>query len=489
MLEDMRISSLRKHIQDRNFSVEELVVTVLEQVKAHESQLNAFITVVSEQALIQAKKVDRSIARGENISPLAGIPFTLKDNICTDDTRTTCASRMLENYVSPFNAVVQERLQQAGAILIGKTNLDEFALGTTTGTSYFGETSNPWNTNNIPGGSSGGTAASVAARQTAFGIGSDTGGSVRLPAAYCGTVGIKPTYGLIPTLGLIECAPSLEHLGVFSLDVASCASVLEIIGGASSDDPLSAEIKPPVCPLDAEESLSGLRIGVPTEYWPDHMDPGIKNTYEQNLQRLSALGAELEKISLPHTQYASAAYFVISAGEAFSNLSNFDGIRFGFRADAEHLQALYRRSRSEGFGEKVQQQLIFGAMVLGAQNYEELFVKAKKIRTLVIRDFDKAFQKIDLLVSPTAISTAPSKDKCAREDGLKLRLQDSNLLPANLAGIPALSIPVGQSSGLPLGLQFMGAPFSEARLLQAAYRLENEIAFWGKKPPIIETEG
>ncbi|MDP3045588.1 MAG: Asp-tRNA(Asn)/Glu-tRNA(Gln) amidotransferase subunit GatA [Bacillota bacterium] len=469
MLNDARIGRLHELLESRQISAEELITAVLERISTLETTLNAFITITPEQALADAQAVDASIARGEAIGPLAGIPVALKDNICTEGVRTTCGSRMLEHYVPPFSAVAYERLRQAGAVLVGKSNMDEFATGTTNKNSFFGATANPWSPDHIPGGSSGASAASVAARQVCLSIGSDAGGSVRVPAAHCGVVGLKPTYGLIPTDGLAECAPSLEHLGPLTLDVTGCALALQVLtAGEDYTAYLGRDIR-------------GLRIGIPQEYL-EQADPQVRSLFDSAVQMLTGLGAEVEETSLPHTQSAPASYFTISAAEAFSNLSNFDGVRFGHRAEARHLHEMYRKTRTEGFGPDLRRRLIFGTLALSADHYEEYYLNAQKIRTLVCRDFDQAFSKFDLLLTPTVPTPPPAAS--LGQDELEMRLQGRYAMPANLAGIPALSLPIGFAGELPVGLQLLAPSLGEGTLLSAAYALEQLVGFYRHAPKI-----
>lgn len=469
MLKDTRIGRLRELLINREMKAEELIADILDRVNTLETTLNAFITITPEQALADARAIDAQIARGDDIGPLAGIPYALKDNICTEEIRTTCASRMLENYVPPSSALVHSRLREAGAILIGKSNMDEFAMGTTGKSSYFGPTLNPWNLERIPGGSSGASAASVAARQVCLSIGSDAGGSLRVPASYCGVVGLKPTYGLVPTDGLVECAPSLEHLGPLTLDVTGCALALQVLTAGEDYT------------RDLGKDIRGLRIGIPAELL-DGTDPEVRATFDKAVSLLTDLGAVVEETTLPHAPQASAAYFVISSAEAFSNLSNFDGVRFGHRAEAKHLQEMYRKTRYAGFGPDVRRRLIFGTLALSAGHYEEYYVRAQQVRTLVIRDFEEAFAQYDILVSPTA-PTLPLPAS-AGEDNLEMRLQGKFAIPANLAGLPALSLPVGSAGELPVGMQLIGPSRSEGRLLQAAHALEQQTGFYRTAPKI-----
>lgn len=488
MLNDARIGRLRELLMAREFSAEELTNAVLDRVDALQESLNTFITVTPDVALADARAVDQKITVGEDPGPLAGIPVALKDNICTAGVRTTCASRMLEFFVPTFSAVAYERLRRAGAVLIGKLNMDEFGLGTTNRNSHFGPTPNPWDDTRLAGGSSGAAAVAVVTRQVCLALGSDIGGSVRLPAAYCGVVGLKPTYGLVPTHGLVECAPSLEHLGPLTVDVTGCAAALSVLAGSDPADPLTTGAAGEDYTAHLGRDIRGLAVGVPREYLSPDMDPEVRALFEKSLARLVDLGARVEETSLPHTACAAAAYFVISSAEAFSNLSNFDGVRFGHRAEARHLHEMYRRTRREGFSTEIRRRQVFGTLVLSTDHFEEFFVKAQKVRTLVRQDFDAAFAKFDLLAAPTA-PTPPPPWADAELDGLAARLQDAALLPANLAGLPALSLPMGFAARLPAGLHLVGPAFGEGVLLRAAHALEQDISFYRHIPPIVRTEG
>lgn len=469
MLNDARIGRLHELLISREITAEELITAVLDRVNTLETTLNAFITITPDQALADARAIDAQVARGDQIGPLAGIPIALKDNISTEGLRTTCASRMLEGYVPPFSALVYSRLRNAGAILIGKSNMDEFAMGTTGKSSYFGATPNPWDLERIPGGSSGACAASVSARQVCLGIGSDAGGSLRLPASYCGVVALKPTYGLVPTHGLAECAPSLEHLGPLTLDVTGCALAMQILTDGKDYSRYLGE------------DIRGLKIGIPVELL-NGAEPEVRAEFDKAVRMLSDLGGVVEETTLPHSPQAPAGYFIISAAEAFSNLSNFDGVRFGYRTEAGNLQEMYRKTRCEGFGPDVRRRLVFGTLALSAGHYEEFYIRAQQVRTLVIQDFSQAFAKYDVLVCPTAPSIPPLAS--AGEDNLQMRIQENHTIPANLAGVPALSLPIGLVQGLPVGMQLIGPSLAEGALLQVAYALEQQIGFYRHAPKI-----
>ena len=474
LLKDLRASSLQKQLRAREIKAEEIAGAVLSRVSELDGQLNAYITVTGEAALKQARDVDRAIARGEDMPPLAGLPMGIKDNICTAGVSTTCGSLMLKNYTPHFSATVVERLSQAGAILTGKTNLDEFGLGNTNKNSYFGATRNPRNPSYMPGGSSGGSAAAVAAGYVTFALGTDAGGSVRQPAAYCGVVGLKPTYGLVSGYGVIDFAPSLDHVGPLTLDVTDCALVLQTMAGQDPLHTMTAGADVANYASFLGRDIRGLKIGLPKEYFGPEILPGVKNLVLAAVGKLEELGAHIEETSIPHAPYAPAAYLVISTAEAYSTLSNYDGVRFGYRAEGADLHNMYRRTRYEAFGPDLRQKLIFGALALSAENYEAYFVQAQRIRTLVKKELEESFRRFDLLITPTTPDPAPALDAEARLTNM--RKQDMCLPAANLAGVPAISIPCGTLDKLPVGLQIIAAPYAEGVLLQAAYALEQQLA-------------
>lgn len=481
LLIDLRATSLQKQLKAREIKAEEVADAVLSRVGELDGQLNAYITVTGEAALKQARELDQAIARGEDIPTLAGIPMGVKDNICTAGIRTTCGSLMLHNYTPHFSATAVERLNQAGAILTGKTNLDEFGLGNTNKTSYFGVTRNPLDPSRMPGGSSGGSAAAVAAGYATFALGTDAGGSVRQPAAYCGVVGLKPTYGLVSGYGVIDFAPSLDHIGSMTLDVTDCALVLQTMAGRDPLHPMTEGADVANYASFLGKDIRGLRIGLPREYFGPEISPGVKDLVLAAVNKMEDMGAKIEEMSIPHAPYAPAAYLVISTAEAYSSLSNYDGVRFGYRAEGQDLHNMYRRTRYEAFGPDLRQKLIFGALALSAGNYEEYFVHAQRIRTLVKRELEESLRQFDLLITPTTPDPAPSLDD---DDGLVMRKQDMCVLPANLAGLPAISIPCGTIDNLPVGLQIMATPYAEGMLLQAAYALEQQLTAAQARPQL-----
>lgn len=472
LLQDLRATSLLKQLKAREIKAEEITSAVLSRISEVNKQLNAYITVTGEVALTQAREVDKALARGEDLPPLAGVPMAIKDNICTAGVRTTCGSLMLENYTPDFNATVLERLNQAGAVMTGKTNLDEFGMGNTNATSHFGVTHNPLDQSRMPGGSSGGSAAAVAAGAATFALGTDTGGSIRQPAAYCGLVGLKPTYGLVSGYGVIDFAPSMDHLGPLTLDVGDCALVLQAIAGRDPLHPMTQGSEVPDYSAFLGRDIRGLKIGLPREYFGPEISAGVKSQVMAAVGKLEALGAKVEETSIPYATFAPATYLVISSAEAFSNLSNFDGVRFGYRAEGQDLHNMYRRTRYEAFGPDLRQRLTFGALALGANHYEDYFVQAQKIRTLIKGAVEESLGRFDLLITPTTPDPAPALE---HHDSLVMRKQDMCLPLANLSGLPAITIPCGSVDNLPVGLQIMAAPYAEGLLLQAAYALEQQL--------------
>lgn len=458
----------------------EITRAVLNKIQAEEPAINAFISVEAEQALKQAGEVDRRRASGEKLGPLAGIPLAIKDVICIKGGRTTCGSRILENFVAPYDATVVEKVRQADVVLIGKTNMDEFAMGSSTENSHFGPTRNPHNTEHVPGGSSGGSAAAVAAHETIVALGSDTGGSVRQPAGYCGVIGFKPTYGLISRYGLIAYASSLDQIGPVTKDVEDLALLLQVIAGYDPRDSTSVDTPVPDYTACLEQDIKGLKVGLAKEHFGAGLDQEIHQAIAQAAEALCKAGAEQVDISLPvagHPEYCIGAYYLIAMGEASANLSRYDGVRYGYRTDeVVDLQELYRKTRSQGFGTEVKRRIMLGTYALSAGYYDAYYLKAQKVRTLIRQDFDRAFEKCDVLLAPVAPTTAFRLGENL-EDPLQMYLNDIYTVSVNLAGIPGISFPFATAgNGLPIGIQLLGAPFQEEILLRTAYALEQSIA-------------
>jgi aspartyl-tRNA(Asn)/glutamyl-tRNA(Gln) amidotransferase subunit A len=463
---------LHRLLTKKEVSARELAEAFLSRLEAVEERVKAFVTVTRELALAQAEAVDKKLSRGEEIGPLEGIPAALKDNLCTRGLRTTCSSRMLAEWVPPYSATVVERLQQAGLVLVGKTNMDEFAMGSSTENSAFFPTRNPWDLERVPGGSSGGSAAAVAAGQAVYALGSDTGGSIRQPAAFCGVVGLKPTYGRVSRYGLVAFASSLDQIGPLTRDVTDCALVLAAIAGHDPRDSTSAPVEVPDYAAGLGDGrLEGLKIGVPREYFGPGIEPGVKEAVEGALRRLEEAGARCEETSLPHTTYALPAYYLVAPAEASSNLARYDGVQYGFRSPADNVVDMYRRTRRLGFGPEVKRRIMLGTYALSAGYYDAYYLKALKVRRLIKEDFDRAFARYDVLITPTAPTVAFRLGEKVG-DPLAMYLSDLCTIPVNMAGLPGLSVPCGLVNGLPVGLQIIGPPFSEGLLLKVGYAVE-----------------
>ena len=460
----------------------ELTKACLERIDGIDSKLQAFITVTEAEALAQAAEVDRKLAAGERLGPLAGIPMALKDNMCTDGVRTTCGSKILANFVPPYDATVTQRLREAGAVLIGKLNMDEFAMGSSTENSAFFQTRNPWDLERVPGGSSGGAVASVAADEVVFALGSDTGGSIRQPASFCGVVGMKPTYGAVSRYGLVAYASSLDQIGPVTKNVRDNALVMNAIAGHDPQDSTSVAYSKPDYTQFLVNDIKGLKIGVPREYFAQGLEPETEKVIRQAIQTLQDLGASIDECSMPHTEYAMPAYYLIAPAEASSNLARYDGVRYGYRAaEAEDIISMFKKTRAEGFGAEVKRRIMLGTYALSSGYYDAYYLKAQKVRTLIKQDFDQALAKFDLLLSPTA-PTPAFKVGEKSSDPLTMYLSDVCTVPINLAGIPALSIPAGFVGGLPVGLQLMGKYFDEGTLYRVAYTFEQNTEFHKAKP-------
>jgi len=481
------LRATQRAIATGEISSAEVTRACLGRIEALDPELGAFLTVDAEGALSAALAVDAARAAGAALGPLAGVPLALKDNLSTRGLRTTCGSRMLEAYVPGFDATVVSRLRRAGAVILGKVNMDEFAMGSSTENSAFHPTRNPWDPSRSPGGSSGGSAAAVAARLCFAAIGSDTGGSIRQPAAFCGVVGLKPTYGRISRFGLVAFASSLDQIGPLTSDVRDAALLFSAIAGHDPADATSAQAEVPenLAQLPEDGRLSGVRIGWPREYLPkDGLEPAVATAVRRALDTLEHLGAEVVPVSLPHAEHAIATYYVIATAEASSNLARFDGVRFGHRAaEATTLDALYSRSRAEGFGLEVARRILLGTFALSAGYHDAFYAKANQVRALIRADFDRAFDEVDVLVTPTSPTTAfPLGERTS--DPVRMYLADVFTTACNLAGLPGLSLPCGfDDGGLPIGLQMMARPFAEAPLLRVAAAFEDVAGCAGRVPP------
>jgi aspartyl-tRNA(Asn)/glutamyl-tRNA(Gln) amidotransferase subunit A len=471
-------------IRTQELTAEEYVACVFNRIQQVESKIHAFVTLTENEAFEKARMIDRSIRRGEKAGLLAGVPVAVKDNICTLDVRTTCSSRMLKDFVPPYDATVVEKLSSQGAIIIGKTNMDEYAMGTTTETSYFGATCNPWDLAKVPGGSSGGSAAAVISEMAPAALGSDTGGSIRCPASYCSTVGLKPTYGLVSRYGLISYANSLEQIGPLAKNVRDCAWILSMISGHDAKDSTSAAVPAKDYAASLEED-SEFRIGVPQEFFGEGVDPVVERAVWEAVHKLESLGGTYGKVSVPSMSYALAAYYIVAMSEASSNLARYDGLRYGYRVEKDEgdWSTVYAKDRKIGFGAEVRRRIILGTYALSAGYYDQYYLKALRVRTLIRRDFERVFKDFDVLVGPT-MPLLPFGVGEKIDDPLTLYMCDILTVPANLIGYPAVSVPCGFKDRLPIGLQITGKPFDEETILRLAYMFEQNTSFHKQRPSL-----
>ena len=481
---DLNLAGLRTGLDKREFTAVELTTGYLERIAATNPGINTFISICDATALAEAEAADRLISAGQ-ASPLTGVPIAVKDIFNTAGLRTTCGSRILEKYVSPYDATAIERIKQQNAVIIGKLNMDEFAMGSSNENSAFGPVRNPWETSRVPGGSSGGSAASVAARQAAAALGTDTGGSIRQPASHCSVVGLKPTYGRVSRYGVVAYASSLDQVGPVTRDVRDCALLLQAIAGYDPSDSTSVNTPVPDYQAELDGDLSGVRIGLPQEYFIDGLDADVSKAVEQAVATYRDLGAEIIEVSLPHTAYAVACYYLIATAEASSNLARYDGVRFGLRAEnAENLIDMYMQSRAAGFGTEVKRRIMLGTYALSSGYYDAYYLKAQKVRTLIRQDFLDAFAKVDALLTPVAPTPAFAIGEKV-DDPLQMYLSDIYTIPVNLAGTCAMSLPCGFSaSGLPIGMQLIGKPFDEATILRTGHAFEQATAWHNRRPEL-----
>ncbi len=482
------IRELHKQLVRKERSAVEVTTEKLEQIQALEPKLHSFLCVTADLALETAKKVDARIAAGEEIGLLAGIPIGVKDNMCTQGITTTCASQILKNFVPSYESTVTQKLKDAGAVIVGKTNLDEFAMGSSTENSGYQTTSNPWDLSRVPGGSSGGSAAAVAAQECLVALGSDTGGSIRQPASLCGVIGMKPTYGLVSRYGLVAYASSLDQIGPFATCVDDAAILLEAIAGHDPMDSTSLKVEIPRYSNLLKpnfHSRGRLRIGVIKETFGSGVEPAVEEGVKSAIEILQELGAEIQVISCPRFRYGVPAYYIIAPSEASANLARYDAVRYGIRKDADNLLDMYTKTRAEGFGTEVKRRIMLGTYALSTGYYDAYYLKAQKVRTLIKQDFEAAFEKVDILVCPTSPTTAfKAGEKTA--DPLSMYAADLMTIPVNLAGLPALSIPCGfDQEGLPIGMQFIGKVLREDLLLQVAYAYEQSTDWHFSKPPVV----
>ncbi|AIA76608.1 Asp-tRNA(Asn)/Glu-tRNA(Gln) amidotransferase subunit GatA [Halomonas sp. XH26] len=483
-MHDKTVTQLAAALKSGELSSRELTSHFLQRIEQADGTLNSFITVTAEQALDQAEAADNARAAGK-AGKLTGIPFALKDIFCTQGVKTSCGSKMLDNFIAPYNATVVEKLNAAGTISLGKTNMDEFAMGSSNENSYFGAVKNPWDLTAVPGGSSGGSAAAVAAGLVPAAMGTDTGGSIRQPAAFCGITGLKPTYGRVSRYGIIAYASSLDQAGPMAKSAEDCAHLLNVIAGHDVRDSTSVARGVPDYTETLNAPLSGLKIGLPKEYFGDGLDADVEKAVREAVKVYESLGATVREVSLPHTHYAIPAYYVIAPAEASSNLSRYDGVRFGHRCDAPaDLIDLYTRSRAEGFGDEVKRRILIGTHTLSEGFFDAYYTKAQKVRRLIRQDFLDAFEDVDVLMGPA--SPTPAFDLGAKKDPVSMYLQDIYTIAVNLAGIPGISVPAGFSNGRPVGLQILGTHFAEAQLLNVAHQFQQATDWHLQRPAFAE---
>ena len=469
---------LGKKIKDKEITVVEATKAALEQIKAVESDVHGYVSYDEESALKRAEEVQKGIDDGTYTGPLAGVPMAIKDNICTKGYTTTCSSKILENFVPTYSAQAVENLIKEGVVFLGKTNMDEFAMGSTTETSFYGATANPWDTTKVPGGSSGGSAAAVAANEVPFALGSDTGGSIRQPSSYCGVTGMKPTYGTVSRYGLIAYGSSLDQIGPIAKDVADVAAALEAIASHDKKDSTSVNRQNTEFTKMLEGGVKGLKIGIPKDYFSDGLNPEVRDAVLNAAEVLKSLGAEVEEFDLSLVDYAIPAYYVIASAEASSNLARFDGVKYGYRTpEYEELHEMYKKTRTEGFGSEVKRRIMLGSFVLSSGYYDAYYIKALKTKSLIKQAFNKAFLKYDCILGPVAPTTAP-KIGSSLADPISMYLGDIYTISANLAGLPGISLPCGfDKDGMPIGMQLLGDCFAEDKILRAAYAFEQSREF------------
>ncbi len=484
-LTNLTIQEIHQLLITKKISSVELTQTTLKRIHDVDSKVKSYVTVTDDLALQQAKQADERIAKGENITPLTGVPYSLKDSLSTRSVRTTCASKILEDYVPQYNATVVDKLSGAGAVLLGKTNMDEFGMGSSCENSAFFNTHNPWNLNHVAGGSSGGAAAAVAAGMGAFSIGEDTGGSVRMPAAFCGVTGLKPTYGRVSRYGVVALASSFDCVGPLARNAYDCALVLEAIAGHDSHDSTTYQEKVPQYAVNLNKSIEKMRIGIPKEYFAAGMDAGVESALQESIRQLEKLGAEIREVSLPHTQYGLPVYYLLQVAEASSNLARFDGMRFGMSVskNAQDSLDIYLQTRRDGFGDEVKRRIMLGAYALSAGYYDAYYLKAQKTRTLLRRDFETAFASCDILLAPTSPMPAFKLGEKIN-DPLAMYLSDVCTVSTNPAGVPALTVPCGFSNNLPVGMQLIGKHLDEQTLFQVAHAYQQETD-WHERLPSL----
>ena len=484
---ELTVHELQEKLKNKEISVTEITKAYNKRIKEKDKDVQAFITTLEDESTKQAEEIENKIESGEIKGEFAGIPIGIKDNICTKGIKTTCASKMLENFVAPYDATVIEKFKKENLINLGKLNMDEFAMGSSTEYSYFKKTKNPWNLNKVPGGSSGGCAAAVAANLVPWAIGSDTGGSIRQPSSFCGVVGMKPTYGLVSRYGLVAFASSLDQIGPITKDVYDCAMLLNLIAGHDEKDTTSEDMPKKDYTKCLKNDVKGLKIGVPKEFYGEGINSEVKETLQKTIEQYKNMGAEVEEFSLDVAKYSLATYYIIACAEASSNLGRFDGIRYGYRApEYKDLNDLYRKSRSQGFGSEVKRRIILGTYVLSSGYYDAYYKKAQKVRTLVMNEFNKAFEKYDVIITPTSPTVAFDIGSKSNNP-MEMYFADICTVSVNIAGLPGISIPVGvDKDGMPIGMQIIGNRFQEEKILNTAYTMEQKLRFRENHKPTFK---
>ena len=483
---ELTVHELQEKLKSKELTIVDITKAYVDRINEKEKNVQAFITTLEEEALKQAKEIEKQVEKGEITGNLAGIPIGIKDNICTKGIKTTCGSKMLENFIAPYDATVMEKIKEENMINLGKLNMDEFAMGSSTEHSYFKTTKNPWNLNKVPGGSSGGGAAAVAGGLVPWALGSDTGGSIRQPASFCGVVGLKPTYGLVSRYGLVAYASSLDQIGPITKDVKDAALLLNILAGHDEKDTTSSNIAKIDYTKALKNDVKGVKIGIPREFFGEGINEEVKKCLQQAIEKYKELGAVIEEFSLDISKYALAAYYIIACAEASSNLGRFDGIRYTYRTpEFKNLKEIYKKSRSEGFGEEVKRRIILGTYVLSSGYYDAYYKKAQQVRTLVMNEFHKAFEKYDVIITPT--SPVAAFDIGAKSNNpLEMYLSDICTVSVNVAGLPGISIPCGvNKEGMPIGMQVIGNKFKEETILNVAYTFEQAVQFRKNYKPEI----
>ena len=484
---DLTVHELQEKLKNKEITVTKITQAYVDRINEKEKDVQAFVTNLSAEALKKAEEIQEKEDNGESLGDFAGIPIGIKDNLCTKGIKTTCSSKMLENFISPYSATVVEKLEKENIINLGKLNMDEFAMGGSTETSYFKKTKNPWNLSKVPGGSSGGSAAAVAAGMVPWALGSDTGGSIRQPSSFCGVVGLKPTYGLVSRYGLVAFASSLDQIGPITKDVTDSAMLLNLIAGHDERDTTSADLEKKDYLKALIGDVKGLKIGVPKEFFGEGINEEVKESLKQAIEVYKDMGAEVKEFSLDVANYALATYYIIACAEASSNLGRFDGIRYTYRSpEAKTLKEIYKKSRSEGFGAEVKRRIILGTYVLSSGYYDAYYKKAQQVRTLVMNEFNKAFEKYDVIVTPTSPTTAFKLGEKSTNP-MEMYLADICTVSVNIAGLPGMSIPCGiDSNGLPIGMQIIGKKFDEETIIKTAYAYEQETKFREKYKPTFK---